>query len=953
MPEAGAPIVSADDTLLLCLAKRDGLAGPPGASIAFFERLTMALTAPLPTGAVTLLFTDIEGSTQHWEQQRAAMPDALRRHDELIRSTIEAHGGYIFKTVGDAFCAAFSQPSDALAAAADAQRALAREDWSSVGGLLVRMAMHSGATDERDGDYFGPPVNRTARLVEIGHGGQILISHVTRDLAHDGLSEGTTLVDLGSQRLHDLTEPEHVWQLDVAGLPNEFPPLRSLDTLPNNLPIARTMFVGREHDVAEVKELLEHHRLLTLVGSGGVGKTRLAIQVGAELLDRYPDGIWFVDFAPITDPELVASVVAQALGMSQQQGRRVEEAIPQWLRRKQLLLIFDNCEHVLETVAALEDAILVTAKDVRILSTSRQGLDISGEAIHRLPSLAVPPEPAGLKSDEAMRYDAVALFVARAKAADTRFVLTDDSAPVVGEICRRLDGIPLAIELAAARVKVLSIPNLAQRLNERFKILTGGGRSALPRQKTLTALIDWSYDLLAPQEQRLFARLGVFAGGFGLDAVTAVCGGEGLDELNLFDLLASLTDKSLVIADTSGERERYRLLESTAAYALEKLAASGERERMARRHAEYFRSLAETTHDRKGALLAWRTGVELELDNYRAALGWALTQGNDNVVGGAIAGALGPLWFNAGLGVESRYWTELALQRVNEAEQPGIAARLQHVLGGCLSGKRSYEALERAIRLYRLVGDVRGAARARAGLAFTLFLMGRLDEASAAIAEVLAAWRELGDDFEVAGAVIIQAAIEWGRGDVRQSRELHARALTTFRALGEEVSEAIVLVNLAELESSDGHPEQALRSVSDALEILLRGKNATVIATALGNRADYRIALGDVGGARVSAREGLRFARQAQNEGLVASSLELFALLAALEDDAQRAARLLGYVDAQYGRIEQQRTLTGKGLHDKLLAALRETLSEDKIEALAADGAAWSEDCAVEEALKV
>ncbi|MBV8148115.1 MAG: hypothetical protein JO092_03390, partial [Candidatus Eremiobacteraeota bacterium] len=360
---------------------------------------------------------------------------------------------------------------------------------------------------------------------------------------------------------------------------------------PNNLPVAPNAFIGRERDVADVKALLSRHRLLTLVGSGGVGKTRLALHVGAQLLDCYPDGVWFVDLAPISDPELVSSVTAQALGMTQS-GQRVDEAIPLWLKRKKLLLILDNCEHVVEVVASLANAILATAQEVRILATSRQALAIAAEGVHRLPSLSIPAEATGLKTDDALRYDAVALFVERATANDPRFALTDDTAPIVAQICRRLDGIPLAIELAAARVKVLPVPRLAERLNERFKLLTGGSRSALPRQKTLTALIDWSYDLLTPQEQRLFARLGVFAGGFNLDAATSVCGGEGLDELDMLDLAGSLTDKSLVVADTSGEHERYHLLESTAAYALEKLSTSGEREALTRRHAEYFRDQA-------------------------------------------------------------------------------------------------------------------------------------------------------------------------------------------------------------------------------------------------------------------------------------------------------------------------------------------------------------------------
>src|SRR5215469_10446389 len=299
----------------------------------------MALRAPLPSGTVTLLFTDIEGSTQHWEEQRKAMPEALRRHDNLLRTAIEAHGGHVFKTVGDAFCGVFSHTSDSVAAAADAQRALVAEDWSAIGGLAVRMALHSGSTDERDGDYFGPTVNRVARLLSAAHGGQVIISGSTASLLRGEMPEQTALLDLGSHRLKDLVEPEHVWQLSVETLQSEFPALRSLDARPNNIPVQRTSFVGRKQDIADVTKLLEHHRLVTVVGSGGVGKTRLALHVGGEVLDHYPDGVWFVDLAPISDPELVSSVTAQALGMRQQPGRRVDDAIVQWLRPKKLLII--------------------------------------------------------------------------------------------------------------------------------------------------------------------------------------------------------------------------------------------------------------------------------------------------------------------------------------------------------------------------------------------------------------------------------------------------------------------------------------------------------------------------------------------------------------------------------------------------------------------------------------
>jgi predicted ATPase/class 3 adenylate cyclase len=919
---------------------------------ASFEPSASADTRMQPTGTVTFLFSDIEGSTQRWERQRAAMPAALQRHDALLRTAIEAHGGYVFKTVGDAFCATFSRAADAVAAAADAQRALASQDWRAVGGLLVRMALHSGAADERDGDYFGPAVNRVARLIAIAHGGQMLISGVTRDLAHDSLPEGTTFLDLGSHRLHDLTEPEHVWQLNIAGLPNDFPALHSLDTLPNNLPIQRTSFVGRAHDVADVKELLERNRLLALVGSGGVGKTRLAIQAGAELLDRYPDGVWFVDFAPISDPELVASVVAQALGMSQQQGRRVDESIPAWLRHKRLLLIFDNCEQVLDAVAALADAILATAQSVRILATSRQGLDISGEAVHRLPSLPVPAEAAALKADEALRYGAIVLFVDRAKSADTRFTLTDDTAPIVAEICRHLDGIPLAIELAAARVHVLSIPHLAQRLNERFKILTGGTRSALPRQKTLTATIDWSYDLLTPPEQLLFVRLGVFAGGFGLDAATKVCSGDGVDEIQIFDLLTSLTDKSLVVADTSGEQERYRLLESTAAYALEKLMASGDRERFARRHAEYFREQGDALAERfAGSTIAWLAGAEPELDNYRTALEWALTQDSDAVLGGAIAAALHALWIIAGLAVEGRYWIELALPRVSEAEHPLIAARLQSAISGLLSGKRSYEAAERAVRLCEKVGDVRRAARAQQRRGRALHQVGRLDEAREAITQALAASRACGDTtWNEANCLEALADVEVDRGDLGAARDLYAQALAGMRALRSELGTASVLVGMAALEFAAGDSEQALHLANEALEFALLAKDLAFQAVCHLKAAAYRIALGDLGGARESAHEGLR-RRRAQNELFLAIALQYLALLAGLGGDTRCGAQLLGYVDAQFDQLGVKRP--EQWVYDRLLTVLHESLSEDEIKNLAAEGAAWSEDRAVEEAARV
>jgi predicted ATPase/class 3 adenylate cyclase len=896
-----------------------------------------------PSGTVTFLFSDIEGSTVRWEHDRVAMGSALARHDALMRTALEAHRAYVFKTMGDAFCAAFATPLDALAAALDAQRALGGEDFSAVEGLRVRMALHSGNADERDGDYFGPTVNRVARLLAVGNGGQVLLSGACTELISHDLPPACSLRDLGEHRLKDLAQPERIHQLLAPDLPADFPPLRSLEHLSNNLPAQVSSFVGREAEIAEVTALIDEHRLVTLVGSGGVGKTRLSLHVAADRVDDFHDGVWFVELAPLAQGDFIPTTVASALGMKLPSEGDLVENLARALKSKELLLVFDNCEHLVEPAAHVISTILRTAPKVKVLASSRQALGVSGEATYHVPTLDLPT--------------GVALFVERARATSSTFTLTDENAPTVAEICQRLDGIPLAIELAAARVKVLSIPNLAQRLNERFKILTGGSRTALPRQKTLSALIDWSYDLLTPQEQMLFNRVGIFAGGFSLDAATAVCSGDDLDEIEILDLLSSLTDKSLVVADTSGEHERYHLLESTRAYALEKLTPAGEREALTRRHAEYFRDEACAADERHGtgSMLAWVAGVELELDNDRAALAWALTRGNDAVLGGAIAGALGALWTNAGLAVEGRYWISLALERVSEAEHPHIAARLWLALSGLSSGQRMHDAAERAMRLYASVGDARGTARAQRWLAYALLQMGRLDEAKAAIEPALAAARACGDTVNVASCLIEMASIALNRGDVRAGRELFAQSLAAFKALGDEGGTAVVLGNTAELEFADGHPEQALRAASEALEIHAhaRGKNAMNIGSAHTNSAAYRIALGDLAAARDSAREGLRVARQVRNEQIIAWVLQHLALLSALGGDARRGAQLLGYVDAQYTTLGMQREPTEQWGYDKLMAALRETLSAVEVEQLAAHGAAWSEDQAVEEAQKV
>ncbi len=905
-------------------------------------------------GTVTFLFSDIEGSTQRWERNRAAMQEAVRLHDALQSAAIGQHGGRVFKTIGDAFCSAFARPEDAVLAALAVQRELASEKFSAVGGIRVRMALHTGTADERNRDYFGPAVNRVARLMSIGHGGQVLLSDVTHGLVQSDLPAGTTFSDLGSHRLKDLALAEHVWQLNGADLPAQFPPLKSLDTQPNNLPIEKTTFVGRQRDIELAKELIGRHHLVTLFGPGGVGKTRLALHVGAKSLERYPDGVWFADFASISDPELVASIIAKVLGMTQTQGQRLDASLPLWLKGKNLLLILDNCEHVLEPVASIADSILAAAPDVRMLTTSRQALSIAGEEVLKLSSLDVPHETAHLSPVAIMEFGAAALFVDRARSVDKSFALTDDTAPIVGEICRRLDGIPLAIELAAARVKVLSIPNLARRLNERFKILSGGSRTALPRQKTLSALIDWSYDLLSPPEQTLFDRVGIFAGGFGLEAASAVCAGDGIEESDVLDLLASLADKSLVVADTSGESERYRLLESTRAYALDKLSAGGEREALTRRHAAYFRDMAlqaDESHG-TGSTFAWLARVAPETDNFRAALEWALTRANDVALGRALAAALRWLWRDGGLGAEGRWWIAAALERAKETDDPKVTASLW--IGAALlnSGKQTYDAARCALGLYETLGDAHGLAQAQFWISYALFQMGRQEEAEQTARSALAGARECGDQILIGNVLNVQGALLFARGDTEAARVTFGRALDVYTAVRSDSGIGIAQVNLAELAFLEGDAQQALRRASAALAIDSRRENAATLGGNHANIAAYRIALGDFDGARQAACDGLIAARRAQSAIMTTIAVQHLAVIGASGAQTERAARLLGYVDAAYTRLGHSREFTEKWSYEKLRGLLSERLDGANVMKLAAEGASWSEDRAAEEAIK-
>ncbi|HEX9440978.1 MAG TPA: AAA family ATPase, partial [Roseiflexaceae bacterium] len=571
-------------------------------------------------------------------------------HDTLLREAVATHGGTVFKTAGDRVCATFPTAPAALAAALAAQRALQSEPWGPTDLLRVRMALHTGTAEVRHDDYFGPPLNRVARILNAGHGGQILISLATTELVRDHLPPEVALRDLGTHRLKDLTRPEQIFQLMVADLPSEFPPLHTLERWRTNLPVQPTPLIGRDREVAAVCATFRRVdvRLVTLIGPGGVGKTRMGLQAAAELLDTFPDGVYFVALAPITDPALIAPTIAQMLGLQETGGRPLVALIEDYLRDKQLLLLLDNFEQVV-VAAPLIAELLAAAPDLKLLVTSRAILHLSGEHVFPVPPLGLPDRQQLPTIERLSQYDAVALFIARARAARPEFQVTNDNAPAVAEICHRLDGLPLAIELAAARSAVLSPQALLVRLDQRLKLLTGGARDLPIRQQTLRDTIAWSYDLLDAAEQTLFARLAVFVGGARLEAAEAVTtlNVETFERFNVLDGLTTLAEQSLLRQDEGEKGEpHFVMLETIREYALERLEQSGEAQSIRRQHAIYYLALAERAKvelsgtEQEARLLQ----LAAEYDDLRAALAWALG-GGDAQVGIRLALALaGPSW---------------------------------------------------------------------------------------------------------------------------------------------------------------------------------------------------------------------------------------------------------------------------------------------------------------------
>jgi len=813
--------------------------------------------AELPTGTVTFLFTDLESSTRLWEQQPEAMSAALARHDQLLTEAVEARGGTRIKGTGDGLHAVFPSAEAAVMAAVDAQRALGAEEWGPTGSLRVRMGLHTGVAEERDGDYFGPVLNRAARLMSAGHGGQVLCSQATADLVRDSLPGPISLVDLGSHRLRDLARPEFLFQVTTPDLPAEFPPLLSLESYPTNLPAERTVLIGREDLLGEISEALGEVRVVTLTGVGGVGKTRLALQVAADLLPRYRDGAWLVELAPVVDPGAVVQVVAATLGVTQRTGQTLDASLVDYLRAKQLLLVLDNCEHLLDPAATFIDEVIDVCTKVVFVVTSREGLGVAGERIIAVPSLALPHENEGdveiLAGTEAVR-----LFVERARDTKSGFRLSDANQGAVVHLCRRLDGIPLAIELAAARVRSLSPAELAERLDTRFRLLAGGPRTAVERHQTLRRAIDWSYDLLAEEERQIFRRLAVFAGGFLIGAAEQVINDEGLDAADVLDPLARLVDKSLLVAEDQDGVTRYQLLETIRQYAQDRLESSDEADLYHRRHAEYYATFAtEATQGMLGTdELSWTLRLEAELDNLRSALAWALAAADADLALRLVA----PLAHvhTTRVGYAAAPWVEPVLA-LDEAPSHSLYLEVLAWSGWVAVStgqvdravRSIHEALEGAAA--KPISD-RSMCRLLRSATGTLALAGLYDESGEVANRYLTLARSLHDEAETASALTGAATPFLFTGDVEAALAFLDEALAIARRLGNPstLSQAALVGGIVRVASE---PERAGELLDEALAAARSVGNPQSAGMAIGWRAFFPLEQGDW---REAARRLLR-----------------------------------------------------------------------------------------------
>lgn len=845
------------------------------------------------SAATTFLFTDIEGSTRLWEEAPERMRPALARHDDIARAAVEEHRGQVVKMTGDGLHAAFDDPLDALGATLQLQLGLLK-DASLAVALQVRCGLHAGPSESRDSDYYGTVVNRAARVMSAAHGGQMLLSQAVASRLRGRLPQGVELRDLGTVRLRDLSSPERLYQVVCPGLRADFPALRSLEQTPNNLPQSLSTFIGRERELAEARGLLARTRLLTLVGMGGLGKSRLALHLAAEILDDFPDGVWLVELASISDPRRVAQAVASTLGVHAAAGRSLDESLLRYAAERKALIVLDNCEHLLDECTQLVHRLLSAGSAMKVLATSREPLKLRGEVAYPLGGLAVPGPRQAVDPESAMGYASVRLFLDRAMAAMPSFTMAPEQATAIAAICHRLDGIPLAIELAAARTRSLSVEQIALRLSDRFRLLSAQDPTVPPKQRTLRALIDWSHDLLTEPERALFRELAVFAGGWTLEAAEAVCApGDSVVEN-----LGRLVEKSLIVMEAQGER--YRMLETVREYALAKLAQSGGEAGVRERHFAFYLALAETA---KAELTgpeqaSWLARLDRERENILLAHAHAGSRGLDAEPGLRLANSVKLYWVNRGLLELGHRVTTEALARTAPADRTFLRCRGLYEAGQLCS------------------------------------YMGRYDEARRDLEESLAIARERGDQRAIGIVLQPLGMAALGQGDIAAARGYLQEAFD--RAGGGDPRALAAAANeLGQIHRVEGSLARAQALYERALAIARELGDRETIAIALLNMAMLRATQGDGAAARALLLQALDIAAEIGSRRMTQSALEVAAGLAATESAWKEAARLFGAAAAQASDTGLRREPADEAFLAPLMARARASLaaSFDELEA--------------------
>jgi predicted ATPase/class 3 adenylate cyclase len=918
----------------------------------------MQVERSLPTGTVSLLCTDIEGSTRLIHTLGERYAEALAEHRRLLRTAFTEHRGCEVDTQGDAFFYAFPRAHDAVAGAVAAQRALAAHVWPAGLPLRVRIGIHTGEpTATREG-YVGIDVHRAARVMSAGHGGQVLLTQSTRDLLPEELSDAVSLRDLGEHRLKDLTHPQRLYQLLIPGLENDFPALRTLEFRPTNLPIQPTPLIGRELQVTDAVTLVrrEDVRLVTLTGAGGTGKTRLSLQVAAELVADFEDGVFFVDLAAITDPHLLIPTVAQTLSVREQPGQSLSETLSDYLRDKHLLLVLDNFEQLLDAGPAVS-ALLVGAPNLKALVTSRAPLHLAGEHEYSVPPLAVPDLDTSEPPATLAAYEAVQLFLDRAQAVKPEFELTSENAPAVAEICARLDGLPLAIELGAARVRILSPQALLGRLSQRLALLTGGARDAPARQRTLRDTIEWSYCLLNASEQRLFARLSVFLGGRTIDAAEAVCDPTAELGAAVFDGVASLVEKSLLRQDEGSAGEpRFLMLETIREYALDRLERNGEEELLRQRHAHYFVALAEEAEPEiLGAdQILWLERIEAERDNFRAALGWSLGRG-DTEVALRLIGSLRRAWVARGYLSETRRWLEAAFE-LSAAVPPQVEAKALYGLGRVALVEGDYEqavpSLERSARLFRELGEPEGLVFALADLGFIATAQGRHEDAQRFAEESLAEAKAAGNERAIAAALHSLACAKLDADEYGEARALFEQSLALRRKLGDKRNMANSLCYLGSVALLEGDHDGATALLDESLALGRELGNLLIVSAALANKSLVALAAGAAGRAEALCIEGLALSHELGDKRTTVECLHTLAGVAAVQAEPLPAAVLSGAAESLHAAIKAPPSPAERMVGERFLPIARAAVGDQSFQAAWAEGRQMGYDAAVTYALE-